>query len=432
MCITYQVRLSASPRQAVNGDSCATALVSDYAFITVSGAAYNRDMDFRLASHEEDLRREVCEWLTKELGTTHESDPAPMPPGYMPDREFELKMSATGWPAISWPKEYGGMDRPIAEQFLVEKEIALHGGNASDALTRCIIAPMIIAAANDDQKQRYLPGMARGEITACLGYSEPESGSDFASLQTRAVRDGDDYVINGRKIWTSGAESSEYCWLATRTHAEGTKHGGISVFMVPMDAPGVEVRPIVNLLDKQWFNEVLFEDVRVSAADRVGAENEGWRVLTSALGLERITVYRAYMHWRTLLALLNWAQRQENGSRPWDETHWRQRLAQLRVEYEIAELLLQNAVQMHEEDVDYRAQAAMVKLFNTEFAQRLYQAGLDLLGLYGDLTEVSAHVPFEGAISHGYLSAVQDTIGAGTSEVQREIIAQRGLGLPRG
>ena len=167
---------------------------------------------------------------------------------------------------------------------------------------------MIIAAANEDQKQRYLPGMARGEITACLGYSEPESGSDFASLQTRAVRDGDDYVINGRKVWTSGAESSEYCWLAARTDSEGTKHGGISVFMVPMSAPGVTVTPIVNLLDKHWFNEVVFEDVRVSAADRVGAEGEGWRVLTSALGLERITVYRAHLHWRTLLGMVRWAK----------------------------------------------------------------------------------------------------------------------------
>ena len=174
-------------------------------------------MDFRLAEPEERLRREVCDWLTAELGTTHDSDPAPMPPGYMPDRAFELKLGAKGWAGISWPVEYGGGGRPIREQFLVEKELALHGGNASDALTRCIIAPMIIAAASEDQKQRYLPGMARGEITACLGYSEPESGSDFASLQTRAVRDGDDYVINGRKVWTSGAESSEYCWLAART-----------------------------------------------------------------------------------------------------------------------------------------------------------------------------------------------------------------------
>lgn len=388
-------------------------------------------MDFRLAPHEEALRAEVCAWLTNELGTTHDSDPRPIPPGYMPDREFERKMGKTRWLAISWPKEYGGGGRPIAEQFLVEKEIALHGGNASDALTRDIIAPMIIAAANEDQKRRYLPGMARGELTACLGYSEPGSGSDFASLQTKADRDGDDYVINGRKIWTSGAESSEYCWLAARTDGQGTKHGGISVFMVPMDAPGVSVHPITNLLNKDWFNEVLFEDVRVSAADRIGAENEGWRVLTSALGLERITVYRAYLHWQALNAIIRRVQR-ENGVDPFTQRRWRQRVAQLRVEYEVAELLLWRAIGEHERGIDYRAEAAMVKLFNSEWAQRLYEAGVDLLGLYGVLAEDSPEAPWHGAMSHGLLSAAQDTIGAGTSEVQRDVIAQRGLRLPKG
>lgn len=351
-----------------------------------------------------------------------------MPPGYMPDRAFELKLGATGWAGISWPVEYGGSGRPIREQFLVEKELALHGANASDALTRCIIAPMIIAAANEDQKRRYLPGMARGEITACLGYSEPGAGSDFASLRTRAVRDGDDYVINGRKTWTSGAESSEYCWLAARTDSEGTKHGGISVFMVPMDAPGVTVTPIVNLLDKHWFNEVVFEDVRVPVAERVGAEGEGWRVLTSALGLERITVYRAYLHWRTLLGMVRWAKEHTKPG----EALARQKLAQMRVEYEIAELLLQRAIWMHEKGADYRGPAAMVKLFNSEYAQRLYEAGVELMGPYGYLTEGSRRAPNGGAMEHNFLSAVQDTIGAGTSEVQREIIALRGLGLPRG
>jgi 3-oxocholest-4-en-26-oyl-CoA dehydrogenase alpha subunit len=389
-------------------------------------------MEFRLQPHEERLRTEVCEFLTAELGTRHDSDPAPMPPGYMPDRQFELTMGETGWLAISWPPEYGGRGRPIREQFIVEKEVALHGGNASDALTRCIIAPMVMAAANEDQKQRYLPGMARGAITACLGYSEPGAGSDFASLQTRAVRDGDDYIINGRKIWTSGAESSEYCWLAARTDGEGTKHGGISVFMAPMNAPGVEVRPIVNLLDKAWFNEVVFEDVRVSAADRIGAENDGWRVLTSALGLERITVYRAYVHWRTLVGMVRWATQHGNGISLWDNRVWRSRIGRLRTEYEVAELLLWRAIQLHEQGVDYRAQAAMVKLFNTEFAQRLYDAAVEMMGPYGLLSEDSPLAPFSGATSHNFLSAAQDTIGAGTSEVQRDIIAQRGLGLPRG
>ncbi|TMF03914.1 MAG: acyl-CoA dehydrogenase, partial [Chloroflexi bacterium] len=255
---------------------------------------------------------------------------------------------------------------------------------------------------------------------------------DFASLHTRGVRDGDDYIINGSKIWTSGAESSEYCWLAARTDGEGTKHAGISVFMVPMDAPGVEVRPIVNLLDKAWFNEVVFEDVRVSASDRIGGENEGWRVLTSALGLERITVYRAYVHWRTIVGMVRWAKIHGDWGSAWDDAVWRNRIGQLRTEYEVAELLLWSAIQLHGQAVDYRAQAAMVKLFNTEFAQHLYEAAVALMGPYGLVREDSSLAPFAGAMSHNFLSAVQDTIGAGTSEVQREIIALRGLGLPRG
>ena len=391
---------------------------------------YNQgDMEFRLSQSEERLRGEVCDFLAGELGTTHSSDPAPMPPGYMPAREFELKLGQRGWLALSWPQEYGGGGRPIAEQFVVEEEVALHGGPASDAIARVIVAPILQAAGSEDQKRRYLPRLARGEITFCLGYTEPESGSDLASLRTNAVREGDDYVINGRKVFTSGAESSEYCWLAARTDSETPKHAGISVFVVPMDSPGVEVRPLVNLIGETWFNEVVFDNVRVPVSERVGQENQGWQVLTSALGIERITIYRAFVHKRALLALVRHARASRDGDR---NAPARQRLAQLCIEFEVARLLLQRAVQMHGLGVDYRAQAAMVKLFNTEFAQRLYQAGVGLLGLHGGLRDGSSIAPWDGAIAHGYLSAVQDTIGAGTSEVQREIIALRGLGLPRG
>jgi alkylation response protein AidB-like acyl-CoA dehydrogenase len=344
----------------------------------------------------------------------------------MPAREFELKLGARGWLARSWPVEYGGGGRPISEQFIIEEEIALHGGPASDALSRCIIAPMIEEAGNDYQKQRYLPQLARGEITICLGYTEPEAGSDFASLKTTAIRDGDDYVVNGRKVYTSGAESSEYCWLAARTDSESPKHAGISVMMLPMDAPGVEVRPLTNLLNEDWFNEVTFDNVRVPITELIGRENEGWAVLTSALGIERITIYRAYIHWRALLALVRHA-REEGIDRVLAG-----RLAQVRVEYEIAGLLLHRAIQMHSEGVDYRAQAAAVKVFNTEFAQRLYEEGMGLLGAYGQLRDGDRRAPWDGAIVHTYLSAVQDTIGGGTTEVQKEIIALRGLGLPRG
>ncbi len=386
-------------------------------------------MEFRLTPHEEALRQEAHEWLTAELGTDHDSDPRPMPPGYMPARDFERKLGAKGWLALSWPVEYGGGGRPIKEQFLVEKEVALHGGPASDAMSRVIVAPLLMHAANEEQKQRYLPQMARGEATFCLGYSEPGSGSDLASLETKAVRDGDDYVINGRKIWTSGAESSDYCWLAARTDPESSRHAGISMFVVPMKQPGIEIRPIVNLLDKHWFNEVVFEDVRVSVGERIGGDGEGWGLLASALGVERITIYRAYVHWRTLVGAVRRAK--ATGADGWSR-RVRQQIGGLRVEYEIAELLLERAVQMHTEERDYRGQAAMVKLFNTEFAQRLYETSLNLLGLYGPLTENDPRAPYEGATSHNFLSAVQETIGAGTSEVQRDLIAIRALGLPRG
>lgn len=383
-------------------------------------------MDFRLTPDEEHLRTEVCDFLTRELGTTHDSDPAPMEPGYMPARDFELKLGEKGWLARSWPVEYGGGGRSISEQFVIEEEIALHGGPAADALSRCIIAPMIEEAGNEYHKQRYLPQLARGEITICLGYTEPEAGSDFASLKTTATRDGDDYVVNGRKLYTSGGERSEYCWLAARTDTQSPKHAGISVLLVPMDAPGVEVRPLTNILDENWFNEVLFDNVRVPASELVGRENEGWKVLTSALGVERITIYRVYAHWRALLALVRQARRAESNGAAIS------RLAQLRIDYEIAGLLLHRAIQMHSQGADYRAEAAAVKIFNTEFAQRLYETGVSQLGLYGQLRDGDSRAPWEGAIAHTYLSAVQDTIGGGTSEVQREIIAIRGLGLPRG
>jgi 3-oxocholest-4-en-26-oyl-CoA dehydrogenase alpha subunit len=388
-------------------------------------------MDFRLQPHEEALRREVCEFLRSELGTAHDSDPAPMPPGYMPARDFELKLGEKGWLGISWPAEYGGGGRPVSEQFIVEEEIALHGGPAGDAIARIIVAPILLAAGSEDQKREYLPRLVRGEITFCLGYTEPESGSDLASVQTRAVREGDDYVINGRKVFTSGAESSEYCWLAARTGSDGTKHAGVSVFIVPMDSPGVEVRPLINLLDENWFNEVSFENVHVQVPDRVGQENAGWQVLASALGVERITIYRPFVHWRAVLALVRKARDSLNGDGRWDEAPVRQALSQLTIDFEVARLLLQRAIQMHGEGADYRAQAAMCKLFNTELAQRTYLTGMRVLGPYGYLLDPH-FAPWDGAIAHGHLSSVQDTIGAGTSEVQREIIALRGLGLPRG
>src|SRR3989337_347563 len=204
-------------------------------------------MTFRLSDSEERLRAEVCEFLTAELGTTHSSDPQPMPPGYMPARDFELKLGAKGWLGLSWPREYGGGGQPVTHQFVVEEEVALHGGPASDAIARIIVAPILLLKGREEQKRRFLPAVARGDMSFCLGYTEPESGSDLASLQTRAVADVDDYVINGRKVYTSGASQSDFCWLAARTEADTPKHAGVSVLIVPMRSEGVAVGPLLNL-----------------------------------------------------------------------------------------------------------------------------------------------------------------------------------------
>ncbi len=388
-------------------------------------------MDFRLSESEERLRAEACRFLTEELGTTHTSEPRPMPPGYMPARDFERKLGERGWLALSWPPEYGGGGRPVAEQFIVEEEVALHGGPASDAIARVIVAPILMAKGSEEQKRRYLPPLARGEITFCLGYTEPEAGSDLASLQTRAVADGDDYVITGRKIYTSGADESDYCWLAARTDHDARKHAGLSVLIVPMRSPGVEVGPLPNLLDEQWFNEVIFDGVRVPRGELVGGENRGWEVLTSALGMERITIYRAFLHMRMLWSLLRLARGKRDGQRLWHDLRIRQRLAALASDFEVARLLLWRAIALHEKGKQFPAEAAMVKLFNTELAQRLYTTGVEMLGLTATVMG-GPRALWEGALPHGYVSAVQETIGAGSSEVQREIIALRGLGLPRG
>src|SRR3970282_2186753 len=224
-------------------------------------------MNFRLSDSEERLRAEGCEFLAAELGTSHSSDPQPMPPGYMPARDFELKLGAKGWLGWSGPRDEGGGGQPVSHQFIVEEEVALHGGPASDAIARIIVAPILLLKGSEEQKRRFLPALARGEITSCLGYTEPESGSDLASLQTRAVADGDDYVINGRKVYTSGASQSDFCWLAARPDVETPKHAGVSVLIVPMQSEGVEVRPLLNLLDEGWFNEVAFQTVRVTRSE---------------------------------------------------------------------------------------------------------------------------------------------------------------------
>lgn len=400
-------------------------------------------MDFRFSPEEEAFRREVREFLDREYPLNRHSGalpdgsslptPEPHVPGYMPSREAELKLGAKGWLALSWPVEYGGGGKPLTYQMIVDEELAYYNVPGAESMGRTIIAPTLLAWGSEELKREILPKIERGEADICLGYTEPEAGSDLASLRTRAVLDGDDYVINGAKVYTSGADLSQYCWLLARTDPEAPRHRALSLFLTPMDVPGVTVRPLPNLLDMCWFTEVTFEDVRVPRRWLVGEENQAWQIVTSALASERLSLY----HWRSqrrlFESLLAYAKGVEKDGRPLGkDMNLRQRLAGLAIEFEVARLLTYRAQWLRSRGHALTYEAAMVKAFNTEMTQRLGVAAMEVLGLYGGLLPASARTVLGGIVAHGYLDAVQGTIGAGASEVMRDIIARGGLGLPRG
>jgi hypothetical protein len=398
-------------------------------------------MDFRFSPEEEAFRREVREFLDHEYPLDRHSGilldgsslptPEPHVPGYMPSREAELKLGAKGWLALNWPVEYGGGGKPLFYQVIVDEELAYYNVPGAESMGRTIIAPNILAWASEEIKKEVLPKIACGEADICLGYTEPEAGSDLASLRTRAVLDGDDYVVNGAKVYTSGADISQYCWLLTRTDPDAPRHRALSLFLTPMDAPGISVRPLPNLLGTSWFTEVTFEDVRVPRRWLVGEENQAWQIVTSALASERLALY----HWRSQRRLfesvVEYAKAAQKLGRPLAED-LRQRLAGMAIEFEVARLLTYRAQWLRSRGHKLTYEAALVKAFNTEMTQRLGLVAMEVVGLYGGLLPESAMTVLGGIVAHGYLDAVQGTIGAGASEVMRDIIARAGLGLPRG
>jgi len=398
-------------------------------------------MDFRLSPDEEAFRREVLEFLDREYPLDRHAGvlpdgsslPAPEPhvPGYMPSREAELKLGAKGWLGLNWPVEYGGGGKPLIYQVIVDEELAYYNVPGAESMGRTIIAPTLLAWGSEELKKEILPKIARGEADICLGYTEPEAGSDLASLRTRAVLDGDDYVINGAKVYTSGADVSQYCWLLARTDPDAPRHRALSLFLTPMDVPGVSVRPLPNLLGISWFTEVTFEDVRVPRRWLVGEENHAWQIVTSALASERLALY----HWRSqrrlFESLLEYVKVVQKDGRPLGG-NLRQRLADMAIQFEVARLLTYRAQWLRSKGRTLTYEAALVKAFNTEMTQRLGLVAMEVVGLYGGLLPASARTVLGGIVAHGYLDAVQGTIGAGASEVMRDIIARAGLGLPRG
>ncbi|MCH8007571.1 MAG: acyl-CoA dehydrogenase family protein [Chloroflexi bacterium] len=388
-------------------------------------------MDFTFSDEEEKFREEVREFLRQELpadwdggaygegGGAEEVGP-----------RITKKLAERKWLAMAWPKEYGGLGAPHMRQLIYNEEMSYHAAPGGYSMGVAWVGPAVMLYGSEEQKQRFLPGITSGEDVWCTLYSEPEAGSDLASLQTSAVRDGDDFVINGQKIWTSGAQRSDWGWLAARTDPEAPKHKGISTFAVKMDTPGITVRPLINMAGQSGFSEVFFDNVRVPKENLVGELNRGWYQVAVALDFERSGIQAYAGGRRTLERLVEFVQEHP------DETvrrnpAIRHRLADRAVELAAGTNIAYRIPWMQSKGLIPNYEASISKLFGSEFSQRLALTGVQLLGMYGGLEPESKWAPMKGRLERAYLQAVASTIAAGTSEVQRGIIATRGLGLPR-
>ena len=295
-----------------------------------------------------------------------------------------------------------------------------------------MIGPTLIVHGSEEQKREYLPGITSASVNWCQGYSEPESGSDLASLQTRAELDGDDYVINGQKIWTTGAHHSDWMFLLARTNPDLPKHKGISFLLLDMKTPGISVRPLINIQNRHEFNQVFFEDVRVPRRNLVGPENGGWYVGMTLLDFERSSIGSVASARRTLEEVCAELRGSCAGNRSEARRAIaRAGLAELAVENQIGRMMSYRIASMQMRGQVPNYEASMMKVFATEMRQRLYNFSLNLLGLHGQLAPGSLRAPLNGRIELGHLENVAPTVYSGSNEIQRNIIAQRGLGLPR-
>ncbi len=393
-------------------------------------------MDFRFTPEEEAFRQEIRQFLKEELPPDWEGfENEFAPENFEFTKQIVKKLGAKGWLALAWPKEYGGLGRPPMEQLIYKEEMFCHRVPGIDMGVGGItwIGPTLMLLGTEEQRREHLQKIAAGEKWWCTAYSEPNAGSDMAAVMCRAVAHGDEYIINGQKVWTSAAHIADWCWLMARTGPEEPKHKGISLFLVDMKTPGITVRPLVNMAGHHHFGEIFFDDVRVPKSNLVGEENRGWYHIMISLDFERTAgVMMAGAVKRTLEDLVGFVKETKRNGEPLArDPAIRQKLAELAIEVEIARMMSYRIVWMQAKGIIPNYEASMIKVFASEAMQRVAHVGTQIMGLYGQLEMGSKWAPLKGRMENAYLSSVGMLIAAGTSEIQRSIIAIRGLGLPR-
>ena len=398
-------------------------------------------MDFTLTPEQTAFRDKVRSWLKANLPKDWQSRPRatsdiPRPDAYAAMRDWQRRMYEAGFVGLTWPKEAGGQGLTFMEEMILAEEMALAKAPAVlNILAIGMAGPTIIAYGTDEQKRRYPPKMLSCEEIWCQGYSEPNAGSDLASLQTRAVKDGDHYVVNGQKVWTSLAHVADWMMLLARTDADAPKHKGITYFLLDMKTPGITVKPLKQITGDAEFNEVYFDNVRVPESQILGGLNNGWAVGLTTLMFERLALgFGLQVRLRIALdALVDLArQTKRNGGTAAQDPMIRQKLAQMWIDTEAFKYTGARAITKLLRGELPGPEASTGKMMWVEGHQRLQEIAMDIQGPYSQLTRGSEWAVADGLWQHTFLRSRANSIEGGTTEIQRNIIGERVLGLPKG
>jgi alkylation response protein AidB-like acyl-CoA dehydrogenase len=393
-------------------------------------------MDFNYGPEDEAFRAEFRAWLeaNREYAVPPRPPLSPEAPGELDKRiRWHRRLHEGGWLAVSWPKEYGGRGASILQNIIYYEELERAGSTVPFVGSGIsLLGPTLIQWGTDEQKRYYIPRILSGEDIWAQGYSEPNAGSDLAALQTRALEDGDDFIVNGSKIWTSGAHYSNWIFLLVRTDPSAPKHRGISYLLVDMKSPGVTVRPLVQMNGASGFNQVFFEDVRVPRKNLVGEKNQGWQVAITTLMFER-----SGSHDRGLLQqvrdLVEVARHIRIGDRSaWELSNVRQKIASFAIEAHSIRYTSYRQLTRQLKGLPPGPEGSMMKLCSSELALRIANYAMELLGPYSQFEFGADHALDNGKWSNRMLSARGATIYAGTNQIQHNIIGERVLQLPKG
>jgi len=390
-------------------------------------------MDFKFSDAQEQLRKEVSSFLEDELrkGSFMTHCDAWMG-GY--SAEFSKKMGQRKWIGYCWPKDRYGQGKSFVDRLVITEEIVRFGAPAAAHwFADRQMGPSIIRHGTKEQQDFFLPRIAMGELVFGIGMSEPEAGCDLASLKTKATPDGDSYVINGQKVWTSGAHHINYIYLVARTDPDVPKHKGISEFIIDMKTPGIDVRPLIDMTGGHHYNEVFFDNVRIPKSSLVGKLNNGWYQIAQQLDYERSGVERLMTNYPLLQDIIKYVKETQCNGQPLSKTVLaRQSIADLFISFEAGRLLTYRVAWVLDQGKLPTTEAALAKAFSTSFEQQLAQVATQIPGLYGTLRQGSKGIPlaFRESPAESYLFSPAYTIQGGTNEILRNIIAGRGLGLP--